>query len=64
MFICITDSECDSSEWQAVVSNGTNLIYSWYIDSQLTAITTNHQVNECSHVYHVLQRYVFYHGNI
>jgi len=47
----IIDSECESSEWKAVVSNGTNLIYSWFIDSQLTAVTTDNQVNECTYFY-------------
>ena len=38
------DSECDSSQYQAIVNNGTSLIYSWFIDSELIAVTTNNQV--------------------
>jgi len=46
VFCCVfIVSECNSSEWQVVVSNGSNLIYSWYIDSKLTAVTTNNRVN-------------------
>ena len=39
------DSECNSSQWLAVVNNGTYLVYTWDIDSKTMTVTTENQVN-------------------
>jgi len=37
-------SDCSISEWQAVASSGTGLVYSWYVDSKLMTMSTKSQV--------------------
>ena len=44
MVMSVCDSECNSSQWQAVVTSGSHLVYSWFVDSQLIAVTTKNQV--------------------
>ena len=45
MYCCVLIiSQCSSSQWHAVVSHGTSLIYYWYIDSEPPVVNTNNQV--------------------
>ena len=48
--VCM-DSECNSSQWQALVSSGSSLVYLWYINSKPIAVTTKNQVCSLIAVY-------------
>ena len=48
--VCM-DSECNSSQWQALVTSGSSLVYLWYINSKPIAVTTKNQVCRLITVY-------------